>query len=171
MKFILNEIDELHNTLAPGSIERLAELISASNGSIIGIGAGRMGYALQAFIMRVSHLGYRSFMLGDTTMPRLKPGDIVLVNSSSGETPTIALLSTIAKKHGATVVCITSNPKSTIANLSDHVISYAPIKTTQMMKTVYEQFTFLLFDYCASYLKNKSPLSTREIEINHSVLE
>ena len=38
-------------------------MLSATNKSIFGLGAGRMGYSLRAFIMRLSHLGYNAYML------------------------------------------------------------------------------------------------------------
>ena len=44
-----------------------------------------MGYSIQAFIMRLSHLGYPAFMIGDMSLPRIGSDDLVIVNSILGK--------------------------------------------------------------------------------------
>ena len=66
---------------------------------------------------------------------------------------------------------LTSGRGSTLANIADRVIYYEKIETMQLMKTVYEQFSYLLFDSCSSLLAEIGTLSVSEIETNHSVLE
>ena len=54
MKLILDEIDMMHDSLVKNDVESYIELLteklSSSSGDIIGLAAGRMGYALRAFI-------------------------------------------------------------------------------------------------------------------------
>jgi 6-phospho-3-hexuloisomerase len=157
---------------------------SVAEKNIIGIGAGRMGYALQGFMMRLSHLGYNAFMLGDTTVPRLKKDDIIIINSSSGETPSVCLMADIARKTGAKIFTITTDPFSYLAIICDFVLYYG-IKyiSRQPMKTAYEQFTWSLFDQIVYEFLNYSGYSTLttngtlynyrgiSIDENHSILE
>lgn len=171
MDISIKEITQIYSSVDQELLVEFQNEIENCRGNIIGLGAGRMGYSLQAFIMRLSHLGYRSFMIGDTTLPRIDKQDLVIVNSSSGNTPSIVLLCETAKKHGSKILALTSDKNSKIAALSDTVILYSPIKSEQLMKTVYEQFSYLLFDNIALNLSHNSPLSLSSIEKNHSVLE
>ena len=98
LELIFNELRNINNSLDDDAAERMSREVIGCRGKIVGLGAGRMGYSLQAFIMRLSHLGYIAYMLGDTSVPRIGVGDLVLVNSSSGETPSVCLLAEIAKK-------------------------------------------------------------------------
>lgn len=171
MEKIFSELTEMYKTIDPNSKDLIAKEILSCEGAVVGLGAGRMGYALQAFIMRLSHLGYKSYMIGDTSLPRIGSNDLVIVNSSSGETPSILLLAKIAQQAGARIILLTGNSDSSLAKISDLTITYENIRTEQLMKTVYEQFSFLFFDSCAAQLAELGTLTVSEIEINHSILE
>ena len=171
MEKILDEMRILNESLSSGARDKIADEILSCSGKIIGLGAGRMGYSLQAFIMRLSHLGYDAYMIGDTTTPRIGEGDLVIVNSSSGETKSIILLANLAVQHGATILGITSGKQSSLATMARTCIFYDEIKSEQLMKTAYEQFSYLLLDSCASILATNGNLSIPEIEKNHSILE
>ena len=171
MKDIFLELSKTYETITPGSEICFVKEVLSCEGAIVGLGAGRMGYALQAFTMRLSHLGYKSYMIGDTSLPRIGPKDLVIVNSSSGETPTILLLTKIAKQAEARIILLTGNSESSLAKIADLVIAYNKINSTQLMKTVYEQFSFLFFDHCAAQIADQGKLSVSEIEVNHSILE
>ena len=133
---ILNELNLAWKQADLVELENLVDFIlRKKSNSFVGLGAGRMGYSLQSFIMRLSHLGLKSFMIGDTTVPRINENSVVLINSSSGETESIKL--------------------------------YAQ----QIMKTIYEQYSFLLFDHLVMMLINKLQLDKELIETNHSILE
>ena len=53
-------------------------------------GAGRSGIIARAFALRLLHLGYDVYVVGETITPALKPGDMLVVFSGSGETHSIA---------------------------------------------------------------------------------
>lgn len=171
MKQIFRELETLEASIDEQCIREIVEIISLCNGRIICIGAGRMGYTIQSFTMRLSHLGFDSYMIGDTTLPKIKSGDLTIINSSSGETQSIFLFAKLAKKYGARLICVTSEENSSIAKIADYVLSYNKIKSQQMMKTVYEQFTFLLFDYIAEEVRKEKNISINFVENNHSILE
>lgn len=171
MDRIFSEIQLLWSSVNKEDIEKVVKEISMFEGNIFCLGAGRMGYAIQSFSMRLSHIGYSSYMIGDTTLPRIKEGDLVIVNSSSGETPSIVLLAEIAKQHGAKIITLTSSEHSTLSTLADVRIIYQKIESNQLMKTAYEQFSFLLFDKIAFDVFRTSDRKLDFVENNHSVLE
>lgn len=172
MKDLIKEIQILADGLNQEEIEKVVELISKKNDSlIIGLGAGRMGYSLRAFVMRLTHLGFNAFMIGDTGLPRINEDSIILINTSSGETPTIKLYAEQAKNVGATIITFTTNSKSSIGLISNYVVEMEKYESNQLMKTLYEQFSFLLFDYIAEKIFTKMNLEKKWVEKNHSILE
>lgn len=178
MKFAdiaLGEIKSILDTVNEDKLLTLSSLLGSAlinQRTIVGLGAGRMGYSLRAFIMRLSHLGFHSCMIGDTSVPRISKGDIVLVNSSSGSTPTIVLYTKQANEAGALVISFTSNKDSEIAKMSDLSITYSlDGKSRQFMKTAYEQGTYILFDIITLMLIENLKIDTDVAQHNHSILE
>jgi 6-phospho-3-hexuloisomerase len=172
MKKIFKELDEMYSG-TNGINEYISSLEKAfqSKKDIIGIGAGRMGYSLRAHIMRLSHIGFNAYFIGDTTLPRIDSNSVVIINSSSGETPTNVLYARQASKVGSFIITITSNKESTIANLSDLVVETPSLESHQLMKTIYEQYSYLLLDYVSESVVNNLKLDRKVITHNHSILE
>lgn len=171
MKKIFDELGNLWGSIDQSQLTTIVEEIASCKKNIICLGAGRMGYAVQSFAMRLSHLGFNSFMIGDTTLPRIKSGDLIVVNSSSGETPSIVLLAKLAKQNGGKLICITSAKNSTLSQMSDCVLLYDNVQSHQLMKSLFEQFSFLLFDYIALEVFKLSGKEKSWVENNHSILE
>ena len=175
MKLILDEIDMMHDSLVKNDVESYIELLteklSSSSGDIIGLAAGRMGYALRAFIMRLNHMGFNASMIGDTNVPRVKQDSILFINSSSGETPSILLFAEQAKNEKGEIFLTTCNKKSSIGKLSNSIIQIPTIQSVQLMKSPYEQFSMLLYDYIIYRLVESLGLDKEKISSNHSILE
>jgi 6-phospho-3-hexuloisomerase len=51
-------------------------------------GAGRSGFIAKAFGMRLMHLEFESYVVGETITPALSGGDTLVAFSGSGERPT-----------------------------------------------------------------------------------
>jgi len=172
VKIILKELEEIWNGFDKDSLSEFVELIiTHRKEDIIGIGAGRMGYSIQSFIMRLSHLGFKSFMIGDTSLPKINKNSLVIVNSSSGETLSIKILAEKAKEVGAKILTISANENSSIANLSDKLILIPAFDSSQLMKSIYEQFSMLLFDHVIHLIVQELDLDEKWIANNHSILE
>jgi len=86
------------------------------------MGAGRSGLVGRAFAMRLKHLGYDVYVLGDTIVSPVKQGDIVIAISGSGRTALIIAAAEAAKTVGAIVVAITSYVDSPLARIADIVV-------------------------------------------------
>ena len=175
MKLILDEIDMMHDSLVKNDVESYIELLteklSSSSGDIIGLAAGRMGYALRAFIMRLNHMGFNASMIGDTNVPRVKQDSILFINSSSGETPSILLFAEQAIIKKGEIFLTTCNKESSIGKLSNNIIRIPTIESVQLMKSPYEQFSMLLYDYIIFRLVETLGLDKEKISSNHSILE
>ena len=106
-------------------VDRLIDiLLKAYNDrrKILVMGAGRSGLVGRAFAMRLLHLGFNSYVLGDTIVPSISRGDVAIAISGSGRTQLILTAAEAAKKVGATVVAITSYPDSPLGALADLVV-------------------------------------------------
>jgi len=108
------EIDEKSVRRLIGELDRAK--------SVFLCGAGRSGYVAKAFAMRLMHLGFNVYVVGETTTPAITDRDLLVAVTGSGETHTIVGMAEAAKKRKARVAAITSNPKSEIAEFSDSVV-------------------------------------------------
>lgn len=92
------------------------------NGKVLVMGAGRSGLVGRVFAMRLLHLGFNSYVLGETIVPAIGKNDIVVAISGSGRTKLILTAAEAAKEAGAKLISITSYFDSPLAKISDVVI-------------------------------------------------
>jgi 6-phospho-3-hexuloisomerase len=97
-------------------------LKSHKNSKILIMGAGRSGLVGRAFAMRLLHLGFNAYVLGDTIVPSISKEDLVIAISGSGSTKLIVTAAEAAKQVGAKIVSITSYPDSPLGKLSNHIV-------------------------------------------------
>jgi len=107
-----------------------AEAILASEGRTVLLGIGKSGIIAQKIAATLSSTGTASFFLhpaegahGDLGMVR--PGDVAVAVSYSGESPEILSLVPALKERGATLIAMTGNPASSLAREADYVIKTA----------------------------------------------
>ena len=86
-------------------------------------GAGRSGLIARAFAMRLLHLGYEVYVVGETVTPALEPGDTMVVFSGSGETVSMATFCATVKGLGGTICLITASPNSKISRIADCIVN------------------------------------------------
>ncbi len=65
----------------------LDEILSAKR--IYLAGAGRSGLVARAFAQRLMHLGFESYVIGETITPAFGPEDVLVAFSGSGETRSV----------------------------------------------------------------------------------
>ena len=86
------------------------------------MGAGRSGLVAKAFAMRLMHLGFQAFVVGETITPALNTGDVMVIFSGSGRTKTVADIAETGKEIGAHICLITSNADSRIGKIADCIV-------------------------------------------------
>ncbi|MEM0004766.1 MAG: 6-phospho-3-hexuloisomerase [Desulfurococcaceae archaeon] len=86
------------------------------------IGAGRSGLVAKAFAMRLMHMDFDVYVVGETIMPPMKKGDVLIAISGSGRTRTVVSVAEAAKSIGAKVIALTTYPDSPLAKLADIVV-------------------------------------------------
>ncbi len=120
-KFILFSLDFIKENEVSKFIETLHAAYKDGKKVLI-IGAGRSGLVGKAFAMRLMHLGFSVHVLGETIVPALNPGDIVIAISGSGRTKLVVTAAEVSKSIGAKVIAITSFRNSPLAQISDLII-------------------------------------------------
>ena len=176
---ILKEIDSVLARIDDTQVQQLITALRESK-KIVCVGAGRMGYAARGFAMRLGHFGLEAYMLGDTTVPSIGAGDMLLACSGSGETQTIYDIVLIAKRNKAKVVLVSGNPKSRMGEWADVVVELkAPSKTKQVegitsaqpMTTLAEQCLGLFLDAVVLEMMEYLDESHETMWARHSNLE
>lgn len=119
-------LEAVRSQLDGGFTEALARL-GACTGRVVVTGIGKSGLVGRKIAATLSSTGTPAFFLhpvegahGDLGM--IRPEDVVLALSNSGETDELNTLLPALKSLGATIVCLTADPASTLARLSDVVI-------------------------------------------------
>lgn len=127
MKSIVENINEVIKPLDREAIKNMIQEILDADRVFV-MGAGRSGLIAKAFAMRLMHLGFTVYVVGETTTPAVRSQDVVIAISGSGETRSIANLGRIVKDIGSTLITVTSKKESTLGNISD-IVMVLPSKT------------------------------------------
>ncbi|GAB3636332.1 6-phospho-3-hexuloisomerase [Hymenobacter arcticus] len=110
------------------------------------VGAGRTGLALRAAAMRLMHLGLTVFVVGETTTPAIRKGDLLLAGSGSGTTSTIVKAAEKAVAAGASVVAISTTTNSPLAALATLVVVLPAAQKQDHGGTISQQYAGSLFE-------------------------
>jgi 6-phospho-3-hexuloisomerase len=86
-------------------------------------GAGRSGIIARAFALRLLHLGFDVYVVGETITPALKPGDTLVVFSGSGETLSVTSICETVRGLGGSVCLITASTDSRMSRIADCVVN------------------------------------------------
>jgi len=113
--------------IKPEQVNKMVEVLTNfyynnRNGKVLVMGAGRSGLVGRAFAMRLLHLGYNAYVLGETIVPAIGEKDIAIAISGSGRTKLILTAAEAAKEAKATLIAITSYSDSPIAKIADVVV-------------------------------------------------
>jgi|UniRef100_A0A7C3WIX2 6-phospho-3-hexuloisomerase len=177
---MLQELSGVFARLAPGLAESLIKEIEAAP-RIFGCAVGRSGFILRGFLMRLMHLGLTVYVVGETVTPRLKPNDLLLVISGSGETAQPREVLRRANIVGARTLAITANPDSTIgreAQMTLHIPGTTKLTmaqepaSAQCPGSLFEQAVFLFLEGVVLILyKHRLRLSHEEMLSRHADVE
>ncbi len=125
MAYIADYVKKASRDLDDKEVNRFLRILTsalANKRKIMVVGAGRSGLVAKSFAMRLMHLGFNVFVVGETITPSINKGDVLIAVSGSGQTQIVLSVASAAKRAGATVVAITSFRDSPLGKISDHII-------------------------------------------------
>jgi 6-phospho-3-hexuloisomerase len=120
--FIINSLNAISMEEVESLVRMLTEAYRGEH-KVLLVGVGRSGLVARAFAMRLMHLGFRSFVLGETITPSIGEGDLLIAISGSGTTSLVVAAAEAAKMMKSRVVAVTSFRDSPLAKLSDLVVN------------------------------------------------
>lgn len=118
---ITDELKGIFMELDAGQIESLEEEIRKAN-RIFCAGAGRSLLMNRGFAMRLMHMGYTTYVVGETVTPAICEGDLLIIVSGSGRTASLISMVQKAKEEKARVALITTQRESPIALKADAIV-------------------------------------------------
>ncbi|MEL7669802.1 MULTISPECIES: 6-phospho-3-hexuloisomerase [Methanobacterium] len=130
--------------------EQVSKMIDTivNSDSVFIVGTGRSELVGKMFAMRLMHLGFTVYVVGDVTTPAIRDVDSLIAISGSGETKTVTLAGKAAKEANAKVIGITGNMESTLTESLDIIINIdsktkEPWKhyTSNVLKGQYDDLT------------------------------
>ena len=110
LEAILAEMRGVFDKVPADAVAQLAREIAGTN-RILVYGAGRTGLVLQAFSMRLMHLGLDGHFVGQLSAPPVRTGDLLLAVLALGRLPTADALIGSARAAGARVAAISARPE------------------------------------------------------------
>lgn len=175
---IFEEHSKLNNQI---QIEQIAEIVPILKNAnrIFFLGMGRSGFMMNAVAMRFMHLGFKAYVVGETTTPAIAEGDLLIAGSGSGTTGTVIKAVDTAKEVGAQVIGVTTTSDSPLASKADFtIIIPASAKqkqdervSQQYAGSLFEQALLLTFDALIQTLWDLNGSTSAELNTRHSNLE
>lgn len=139
MEQVASFVSKLPSMMNYDQIAQMIDMLiyaQAANRSIFVVGAGRSGLIARAFAMRLMHLGFHVYVIGETITPAAGKGDVLVAISGSGRTMIVVTVAQVAKQVDAKVIAITSHPDSPLGKLADHIV-FVPGRTKISDETDY----------------------------------
>jgi 6-phospho-3-hexuloisomerase len=190
MRLMTRQIGAVADDLSDDETEAfLQEILRAER--IYVMGAGRSGLVAKAFAMRLMHLGFTAYVVGETITPAMRPNDLLIIFSGSGRTRTIADIAETGKDIGGRIALVTANRESMIGKMADAVVimesqrdeikdETAEFEVRQMtgehrsfapLGTLFETAAMIFADACISRLMEISKIDEKQLKDRHANIE
>ncbi len=194
MRLMASKIRDTAAELSDSETEAfLSEFKGAEKGAkrIYVMGAGRSGLVAKSFAMRLMHLGFIAYVVGETITPAMRENDLLVIFSGSGQTKTVADIAVTAKDIGGHIALITSNRDSKLGSMADAIViiknqrdkvkdETAGFEIRQMtgehrsfapLGTLFETAAMVFADACVSRLMEISEIDEKELKNRHANIE
>lgn len=150
-------LKEIEGVLSQVDENRFSDaMASFSSGRRVFVdGEGRSGFSARGFAMRLMHLGYQVYFVGETITPAMKKGDLLVAVSGSGKSLNILNDAKKAKALGAEVLAVTSKADTLLAQIADKVLdipgtvkgdSNEDRASVQLLSSLFDQTLHIVLD-------------------------
>ena len=180
LKDIAAEINRTLEKIEEKDTEELIRSISSAD-RIFLTGKGRSGLVMKTFAIRLMQMGLKVHVLGESTTPAIGPGDLLVIGSGSGETESLKVTASKAKKIGAGLALLTMERGSTIASKADTTLvipatgskadQKADSDSIQPMCNLFEQCLMIFLDVVCIRLMDKNRTDAKILYDRHANLE
>jgi len=177
---VLSEVEDCVRRISSESLVQAAALIEQAP-RIFVAGVGRSGLGMKALGMRLMHLGKTVLAVGETTTTSITAGDLLILGSGSGKTPTLLPISGEARHQGARILLFTADPLSPLAGLADHCVVIPAqmfqgaheehVVSVQPLNSLFEQSLLLLCDSLVLNLMQQMNVDAWQMAERHANLQ
>ncbi|SLL35668.1 3-hexulose-6-phosphate isomerase [Mycobacteroides abscessus subsp. abscessus] len=176
---VIQELSQAGTLIANDDLEKLVERIHTAN-KVFVYGAGRSGFMLKSFAMRMMHMGIDAYVVGETVTATYEKDDLLIVGTGSGETKSIITIVEKAKSIGGNITALTISPDSTVGELADQVIKMPgspkdrgneEAKSIQPMGSMFEQLLLIVLDSAILKYMELKELDSNKMYGKHANLE
>lgn len=139
-------------------------------------GEGRSGLMGKGFAMRLMHLGYTVYVVGETITPAIGEGDLLVSVSGSGRSGGVLLNAQKAKEQGARVMTVTGKPDSELARLAEQVLTVPGAvrgdtgterRSVQLLSSLFDQCLHIVLDAACLMLSRRDGVSNDAATAGH----
>lgn len=171
---IIYELEEVFDQVDIDQLKKLETTILASE-RIFVYGEGRSGFVGQCLAMRLMHLGFQAYVVGETVTPSFGSKDLLVCISGSGETDSVILYANKAIKNGMKVISVTATSDSTLSHLSDSIVCLKATtrgelkerKSIQLLGSLFDQSVHIIFDAVCLMISKDQGISNEKATKNH----
>lgn len=177
-QLVAREICDALSRTENEQVEKLLDMIEEADHIFVG-GAGRSLMMMKAFAMRLMHIGFDAYVVGESTTPAVVPDDLLIAGSGSGRTRMTLTLVEAAAARGARTAVITGHEDSPLAEAADHFVHlHAPVvflnaerPTRQPPGTLFEQSLLAQCDAMILMLMHRRGTTEDYIRHRHTKFE
>ena len=172
---IVNEIEGVLDKVEEEQLEAFMKELKKDRRVFVD-GEGRSGFSAKGFAMRLMHLGYTVFFVGETITPAVGEGDVFVAVSGSGKSANVLHDSKSAKEKGCTLVAVTSKADSPLAALADQVLvvpgtvkadSGEQRSSIQLLSSLFDQSLHIVLDALCLMLSRRDHTANEEATKAH----
>ena len=128
--------------------------------------------------MRLMHIGYQSYVVGETITPSVQKDDVWVAISGSGTTESIVTQTEKVKKLGVHVIALTSDANSKLAQVADKSIIVpgatkmnTGVESTQLLSSLFDQTVHISLDVLNQKLAERDNTSNQSANAQHTNVE
>jgi 6-phospho-3-hexuloisomerase len=170
---ILAELSGVAANVDRAEMERLLDTMRAAKRVFVA-GIGRSGLVARGLAMRLMHLDFEVYVVGETTTPSILKGDLLVCCTRFGKSRTLHTYVEKAHDVGAKAAVVTMTAKSPLAKRADDVF-VIPVgangKSRQPLGTIFEQSLLIYCDALVMLTMRRLGISEEEMARRHTQLE
>lgn len=174
--YIAGTVRPIVGALPDKQVEEVIALVREAP-KIVVFGRGRSGEVARSLATRLVHLDLPTYVIGETITPPVREDDLVILFSGSGETFSVMVTAETARDLGATVLTVTTDRDSTLADLSHHVVELSLPEGQEKdpamapLGTLFEEAAGLLADGLVAQLMEELGQTEEDMRARHATLE
>lgn len=174
---VMNENSQVMAKVDEQQLQKILPLFTKQR-RIFVRGAGRSGFQAKSFAMRLMHLGYEVYVLGETITPSVQEGDLFIAISGSGTTKGVLMDAKSAQEKGLTLLVFTGDSQASLAQFADEMViilgatkTRSGIASIQLLSSLFDQTLHITLDVLCLMLSRQQSATNDEILQTHVNIE